>query len=345
MNNESRQKLKGFAFMFLSSSLMGGIGAFARYIDAPGDFIAFWRSFSGFIGMTLIFLIIGGFKKVRTTRFSPSLLFSGIFLGLLSALYVIGTQYTTLANASFLIYTGPIYSTILATIFLKEPFKPMMLCSLAAVVLGTLLIVQIVSEDGFGLDLDPQYMFGNAIALASGVAYGLYLFVSRYRTDCDSNVRAWYNFLFAASTIAIMVAFRWSSLLYPVREFVNGVPTTTVDGDGNPVSLPWSMTGMGARSWIVLVAAALITGFGAFYFLTLASKILLAGELATISYQETIMASILGFILFHEHLTSMQLIGGVLIIAGGLSQVYFSTKGAASQKDSQKEMPIPAKIA
>ena len=133
--------------------------------------------------------------------------------------------------------------------------------------------------------------------------------------------------------------------MYPVREFVNGVPTTTVDGDGNPVSLPWSMTGMGARSWIVLVAAALITGFGAFYFLTLASKILLAGELATISYQETIMASILGFILFHEHLTSMQLIGGVLIIAGGLSQVYFSTKGAASQKDSQKEMPIPAKIA
>ena len=174
----------------------------------------------------------------------------------------------------------------------------MMLCSLAAVLLGTLLIVQIVSENGLGLDLAPQYMFGNIIALASGVAYGLYLFVSRYRTDCDSNVRAWYNFLFAASTIAIMVAFRWSSLMYPVRETVDGVPTATVDSDGNPVSLPWSLAGMGGRSWAVLIAAALITGFGAFYFLTLASRILLAGELATISYQETIMASILGFILF-----------------------------------------------
>ena len=340
MNNESRQKLKGFAFMFLSSSLMGGIGAFARYIDAPGDFISFWRSFSGFIGMTLIFLVIGGFKKVKETRFSPSILLSGIFLGLLSALYVIGTQYTTLANASFLIYTGPIYSTILATIFLKEPFKPMMLCSLAAVVLGTLFIIEIISKDGIGLDLDPKYMFGNTIALASGVAYGLYLFVSRYRTDCDSNVRAWYNFLFAASTIAIMVAFRWSGLMYPVREFVDGVPTATVDGNGNPVSLPWSMTDMGGRSWIVLMAAALITGFGAFYFLTLASKILLAGELATISYQETIMASILGFILFHESLTLMQLVGGLLIIAGGLSQVYFSTKGS----DSQKKEQAPAEV-
>lgn len=337
MNQESVLKLKGFGFMFLSSSLMGGIGAFARYIDAPGDFIAFWRSFAGFVGMTLIFLLIGGFKKVRATRFSPSMLFSGIFLGLLSALYVISTQYTTLANASFLIYTGPIYSTLLATIFLKEPFKPLMLASLAAVIFGTLLIVQIVSEDGFGLDLDPQYTFGNIIALTSGVAYGLYLFVSRYRPDCDSNVRAWYNFLFAASTIAIMVALRWNSLVYPVREEVNGVPTSKVDEEGNPMSLDWSVLEMNGRSWIVLLAAALITGFGAFYFLTLASRILLAGELATISYQETIMASLLGFILFHEHLTSLQVLGGIFIIAGGVSQVYFSTRGNNSAK---KQPPI-----
>ena len=48
------------------------------------------------------------------------MLLSGVFLGLLSGLYCLSTQYTTLANASFLIYTGPIYSTILAAIFLKE---------------------------------------------------------------------------------------------------------------------------------------------------------------------------------------------------------------------------------
>ena len=47
-----------------------------------------------------------------------------------------------------------------------------------------------------------------------------------------------------------------------------------------------------ATNWLVLIAAAFITGAGAFYLLTVASKILLAGELATISYQETIMATI-----------------------------------------------------
>ena len=108
------------------------------------------------------------------------------------------------------------------------------------------------------------------------------------------------------------------------------------------LNAPWHILEMSGRSWTVLVIAALITGFGAFYFLTLASKILLAGELATISYQETIMASILGFLLFHEHLTLLQFVGGALIIAGGLSQVIFSTRGAEKKK---KVEPLPAEPA
>lgn len=344
------EKLKGFGFMFLSSSLMGGIGAFARFINAPGDFIAFCRSFSGFIMMTLIFAVSGGFKKVKGVKFSASMLFSGIFLGLLSSTYVISTQYTTLANASFLIYTGPVYSTILAAIFLKEPFKLSMVGSLLAVLVGTLFIIGIISEDGIALTLDPANRTGDIIALISGVAYGIFLFVSRYRQDCDSNVRSWYNFLFAFSTIGVMLAIRWSGLVYKVKE---GGMSVMVDAEGNrvaadaegavPLIQTWYLSKMDGTSWIVLICAALITGFGAFYFLTVASRILLAGELAVISYQETIMATILGFIMFSETLTGMQLIGGVLIVGGGISQIILSTK--AVNKKSKKQLAEEAAAA
>ena len=37
MNERAKYKLIGFIMMFASSSLMGGIGAFTRFIDAPGD--------------------------------------------------------------------------------------------------------------------------------------------------------------------------------------------------------------------------------------------------------------------------------------------------------------------
>ena len=47
-----RYKLIGFIMMFCSSSLMGGIGAFTRFIDAPGDFVSFWRNFAGLIAVS-----------------------------------------------------------------------------------------------------------------------------------------------------------------------------------------------------------------------------------------------------------------------------------------------------
>lgn len=336
MNKQAKYKLIGFVMMFGSSSLMGGIGAFTRFIDAPGDFVSFWRNFAGLIVLSLIFLAIGGFKKVRETRFSGMMLLSGVFLGLLSGLYCLSTQYTTLANASFLIYTGPIYSTILASIFLKEKINIKGIICIIAVVVGMLFIIGVITPNGFTLNLDPKYAFGNAIAFASGVAYGLYLFFSRYREDCDSNVRAWWNFLFAS--LAIVVLLIWHHFfLQPLSytEKVNGV--TQFDASGQIITHAWSMFTMPGSSWAVLIAAALITGFGAFYLLTHATKRLKAGELAAISYQETIMASLLGLMMFGETMTSFQIIGGALIVVGGVAQIFFSTSAANKAGEAIKE--------
>ena len=335
MNQQAKYKLIGFVMMFASSSLMGGIGAFTRFIDAPGDFVSFWRNFAGLIALSLIFCFVGGsWKKIKETRFSGMMLLSGVFLGLLSGLYCLSTQYTTLANASFLIYTGPIYSTILAAIFLKEKLNIKGVLCIAAVVVGMLFIVGIVTPEGLTLDLDPKYTFGNAIAFASGVAYGLYLFFSRYREDCDS------NFLFGSLSIVVLLVWH-HFFLQPLSytEKINGV--TQFDASGQIITHAWNMFTMPGSSWVVLIAAALITGFGAFYLLTHATKRLKAGELAAISYQETIMASLLGLFMFGETMTTFQIIGGALIVCGGVAQIFFSTAAASKQGEKiEKEEEI-----
>ena len=310
---------------------MGGIGAFARFIDAPGDFISFWRNFAGLIALSIIFLFIGGFKKLKATKFSATMLLSGIFLGLLSGLYCLSTQ-----------YTGPIYSTILAAIFLKEKINIKGALCIVAVVVGMLFIVGIITPQGLTLDLDPKYAFGNAVAFASGVAYGLYLFFSRYREDCDSNVRSWWNFLFGSLSILVLLAWH-HFFLQPLAytEKINGV--TQFDANGQIITHAWNMFTMSGSSWAVLIAAALITGFGAFYLLTFATKRLKAGELAAISYQETIMASLLGLVMFGEVLTAFQIIGGALIIIGGVAQIFFSTK-AANDGEVEAGAAIPAQV-
>ena len=320
MDSAKSLKIKGFAFMFLSSSLMGGIGAFARYINTSGDVISFTRNFSGLICMFFILLAMRRFGAVRETRFSWGVLLSGIFLGLLSMLYVMSTQMTTLSNAAFLIYTGPVYSTILATFFLKEPFTKATAASLAAVFFGCLMIVGIINYSSgngltIGLDLDPKYTAGNLVALLSGVAYGLFLFFSRYRTDVPSDVRSFYNFVFASLTIGLFLLY-WTP----------------------------DLSRMDGFSWFMLITAALITGFGAFFFLTVASKWLLAGELACISYQETIMATILGMAFFSESLSMMQALGGSLIVLGGVSQIFFSTRTVHIEPLPESEMGHKSKL-
>lgn len=305
-----RNKAKGYILMFLSSSAMGGIGAFARFIEAPGLFIAFCRSSAGILMMTAIFLATKQFTKFKHNKFSTSILFSGIFLGMLSGLYVVSTQLTTLANAAFLIYTGPIYSTVLASIFLKEPFTKASAAALGAVFLGAMLIIGIIQWDSglsVGLQIGavegyPNKPLGDLIALASGVAYGLYLFVSRYRQDFDSNVRAYTNFIFAVITLGVMMLL--------VRPDLGEMTT---------------------RGWIVLLVAAFITGAVAFYLLTVATRILMASELATIAYQETIMAALLGVILFSESMTWLQILGGLFIISGGIGQILYSSRMSKAQ--------------
>ena len=46
---------QGVRVQFFSASLMGGIGAFTRFINAPGDFVSFGRQLCGFIALSIAF--------------------------------------------------------------------------------------------------------------------------------------------------------------------------------------------------------------------------------------------------------------------------------------------------
>lgn len=338
MNENQLYKIKGFVFKFISASLMGGIGAFTRFINAPGDFVSFGRQLCGFIALSIAFCFMPGkWQKVKETKISPAIIGGGITLGLLSGLYVISTQYTTLANASLLIYIGPVISSLLAAAILKETINIQRAICLSAVVIGMLFTVGIITPEGFTLDLAPEYMFGNGIALMSGVAYGLYLFFGRYRGDADSSARSWYQFGIAVVTLLGLMAvdaLLSGGLKYTVK--VDGV--AQIGADGAIMTAAWNPLTMDTTSWLMWVVAAFVTGFVAFHLLTYACKMLTAAELASISYQEVVMASLLGFFMFGEAMTGFQMIGFVLIVGGGFIQIFFTTKENETEEGAQHEL-------
>jgi len=307
-------KTLGYTTMIVSAALMGCVGLFARNINTSGDVIAFTRMTVGALCILAIMLYQGKGALIKQTKLSPSVIASGACLGLCLAAYVSSTKYTTLANAVFLIYTGPVFSTILAAIFLKEKIAKLTAGLLTAVFIGCLFIIGIINyspETGLtvSLSFSKENFIGDMLGLASGLGYGLYLFFSRYRTDVGSDSRSFFNFLFGALAIAVFFLMN-----------------------------PPSLAEMDSSSWVWLISMGFFIGFGALSLLTIAAKHLKAAELACVSYLETVVGAGIGIMMFGESLTALQTIGGILVIGGGMGEIVFTMskrKNKVAQTDAQ----------
>lgn len=322
-------KKLGFIAMVLSATGMGFVGTLGRFstpIDPStdtkyiiGDFLAFGRMTTGAVGMVLIILAVKKLAALRTTRISFTVVAGGVCIGTSLALYVSSTLMTSIANAVFLIYTGPLFSAILAWIFLREKISARNGFFLSLVFVGMLMTIGIIkyaSGEGisFGLEFgqDPAFpnkTIGDIFGLSSGVFYGLALFFYRYRGDIDSEVRGFWNFIFGAIGALVVMGFRLRFL-----------------DDTNPIRV------MTPTNWLWAAALFLFCGFFAIGFLVVAGKHLKAVELSCVSYWETVVALVLGILVFGESLTAIGLLGGLLIVVGGMAPAF-------SMREEAPELP------
>lgn len=294
-------KKVGYTNAFIAATLMGFVGFFARHINAQGDFIAFSRMMCGAILFLLILAAKGRLWELKSYKISWSMIASGFFMGNCLSAYIAATQYTSIANAVFFIYIGPIISTLLAIIFLKESMKASTWFAIAAVFIGMLLIVGLIKVDAnglsFGIEFSQKTFIGDMLALYSGVGYGLFLFFGRYRTDVPGETRAFWNFVFALIGITCLFLFTKPTIAQ-----------------------------MTSTDWMWWIAIGLVCGFGALGACTIATRHLKAVEFACVSYWECVVAPVfVGWMIYNEVMTPIQIIGGILIIVGGMSEMLMST--------------------
>ncbi len=314
-------KKLGFTAIFLSATGMGMVGFFSRgavpthVVDGEtvkyvlGDFLAFGRMATGALGFILIILLTRKMQALRTTRLSFAVVAGGLAIGTSLALYVSATLMTSIANAVFLIYTGPLFSAILAWIFLKEKISLRNGAFLGLVFVGMLLVIGLVSyTPGSGLQVGlelgadpnfPQKNLGDVLGLASGLFYGLALFFYRYRGDIGSEVRGFWNFVFGAVGALVVFIIRYNTLEKTTPSVMDGT------------------------NWLWAVGLFVVSGFFAIGLLVVAGKNLKAVELSTVAYWETVVALLFGLFFFGESLTASALVGGLLIIVGGMGPILF----------------------
>lgn len=157
---------RGYLELVLFSLLAGTVGVFVKLVEGLSTYsIVFFRAAiaTAFILFVIFLKKRGG--ELRVVHPWKTLLV-GVFQGLSIFLYFSALLRTSVSNAVFLLYTAPIFSIILARIFLKEEIEK-------ETILGAL-----ITLSGIALILDPRTFsfdstqtIGNLLALGGGFFY------------------------------------------------------------------------------------------------------------------------------------------------------------------------------
>lgn len=270
--------LKGYSQVIAASILYGLIGIFIKLIDdMPLGSIIFYRLLFGLAAVTLYLAVSGRFFEMRLKEKRSYLLMLGLFeaAAVLANFYSI--RYTTVSIAVLLLYTTPIYVTLLSPLILKEKITPRSIIALALSVMGTVMVVQPQTRDGINI-------IGVALGLASGLLFALMILTSRKIKDIYTGT--------AQATWSMIV----SLIVFSPFAFVS------MDVLKNDLHL------------LVLFGLIPTAIGGILYFSGL--RLVRAQSASIISLLEPVSAVVFAFIILSEQIVITTVIGGGFILLG-----------------------------
>ncbi|WP_206458624.1 DMT family transporter [Anaerovorax sp. IOR16] len=277
-----KEKSIGYGMIFISGSLWGTIGLFVNLFNGLGaesSLIAFLRLFIGFLLLVPIMYIMGGRQIFLINK--KSLLFcflSGVFSQAgFNLCYTEAVGNVGVATASVLLYTAPIFVCIMSRIFFKETIGWKKLAALAVNIVGCTLTVT-----GGNFSTVQFSVYGVLIGVAAGFLYGLMTILAKKISDnCPPMTIVFYSFLFGWLTMGVF-------------------------------SHPWDSIGL-MINWkfiIVSIAYGMIPTTGAYLlYMKGLSKGLEASKVPIIASVETVVAALIGFLLFREEVGIIKIIG------------------------------------
>lgn len=201
-----------------------------------------------------------------------------------------------LAEATLIQYLYPIFTTVLAFIFLKEGIQRSALLCILLSMAGLLIMVQPdVLFGGFNGNFPPLPLAGVVSALLGALGSGAaYVVVRRLSDSEDASVIIFY-FPFIALPVSCLLL--WGDFVMP--------------------------TGI---SWLLLLLVGLFTQV-AQYGMTKAMQTAHAGKASAYAYVQVIFSTLIGWAMFDEIPTLGTALGAVLITGGALINVWYPGKG------------------
>ncbi len=257
--------------------------------SAPGLAIAVWRTvFATVLLAPFALPKIGPEVRRFTGRDWRLILTAGVFLGLHFIVWIESLYHTSVASATVLVTTSPLFIAVLGFLVLRERLALRTVVAIVVAVVGAALIgLGDASDAAF-----PNAVLGNGLALTASLLVAVYLLIGRA-------VRQHTSFL---------------AYLFPLYATAAATILAVALVRGTPLVQPWPILAL----CLAMAVLPQLIGHGSFNY---AVKYFPAALLGLLSLAEPIVSSILASVLFGEVPGPLALLGMVVVV-GSIAVVF-----------------------
>lgn len=280
----------GFAPVFVKLIGLKGMGLTA---------IAFWRML--FAGVLFLIIMLWSGKKLTLDR--RNILWAalaGLFFTLDLTVWHRSIMYAGAGISTILGNTQVFNTAILAYFLFRE--KPSLKFFIAAIT--AMIGVILLSGIGSDITFTYRYVLGIMFGLLTGILYAFYLVTLRKVNSSGSKPDA---MAFIAWVCLFCVVFMGVASLFESESFM---PVRSVD-------------------WLWLFLLALLVQVLGWWAIFVSLSNIEASKVGLVLLLQPTLATIWGYLIFRENLTSLQIIGGIITIAS----IYFGTVSRRKKED------------
>jgi drug/metabolite transporter (DMT)-like permease len=280
--------LTGILAMLGAALAMSISPSLVRFADVGPLSSAFWRVF---LAVPVLYMwmraeerrpVLENSRGARSRSWSLPIVLTGIFFAGDLLLWHLAIMQTTIANATFFATMAPLWVVIFGWLVLKQTVGKATMAGLGLCILGGAALVY------QSMGMDTAHMIGDALAIGTGVFFGLYfLAVGAARRETGA---ARVTFEMSLITIAILLA---AALI--------------VEGNIMPHS---------GQGWSVLLALALVSHAGGQGLLSVALGRLPTVFSSLVIFLEAVAAAGFAWMLQGEPVSALQAVGGAIILGG-----------------------------
>lgn len=188
---------KPYIELIAGSILFGMMGIFVDMLDAvPTIPMIFYKQLFGLLALFVFIIFTGKLKEIIPRKRKGYLLLLGIINTTTLLTYFICIRYTSFSIAILMLYTAPIYITLLSPIILKESITKKGVIALVFSLIGLIFIVDPKNAIG-EFSSGNGYLLGIFAGVLSGFSFGTEIMTIRYIRDDYSSVAQlfWYTLI------------------------------------------------------------------------------------------------------------------------------------------------------